>query len=123
MKNNSYNILYYEFKEWLAGILEDDPIPYEITTLYFFYGKINGEVYIRFCATEFDKEEYSDFTYNPLEAQAFISNNLYKIFQKEKNNIKLYNFIKNSIEKFKKDDYLFTLFSKKIKVKEYNYYL
>lgn len=114
------NNLNQEFRDWLVGLLEEDPLPPEITTLYFFYGKINNGNYIRFCATEIDNGEYSDFTYNPLEAQHFYSANFIKYFETKKlDDIK--NFIKSNLLSFKKVYALNDLFTKKIVVKEYNF--
>ena len=80
-KDNIFNVLFYEFKEWLVGIFEEDPLPLEINTIYFFYGKVNNSVYISLVGTELDKNEFSDFTYNPLEAQFFYSKNFFNNFQ------------------------------------------
>ena len=122
--NNSVeeNILFEELKEWLIGILEEDPIPYEINYLYFMYGKINNMVYIRFLGCEIDNKENSDFTYNPLEAQFFYSHNLFKLFQ-NKTIISLKNFLIKSIHKINSDLSLLVLNNKNIKLLQLNYYV
>lgn len=120
---NTKNLLFLEFKEWLIGIFEDDPLPREITTIYFLYGKINNLVYMRVLGTEKDKNMLSDFTYTPLEAEFFYSNIFFKLFQKEKNKEKIKDFILNSLKLLKNDENLIELFNKQIKILEYNYYI
>ncbi len=116
-------LLLTEFKDWLIGILEDDPLDYELTTVYFLYGRINNMVYIRLLATEIDNGILSDFTYNPLEAQFFYSKYLFKTFQNENNLYNLRNFIKTSLDGLKKEILLKSLFEKKVILKQWNFYI
>ena len=115
--------LYFEFFEWVVGLLEEDPLDYEITTVYFLYGKINNLPYIRMLATEIDNGLLSDFTYNPLEAQFFYSKSLLNTFTNKQGLDKLKDFIVRSLNKLKEEQLLEDLIKKNIKVVMCNYYI
>lgn len=70
------------FAFWLEGIVEDDPIPVEITHILF-NTKQNGKYkYIELIGYENDINE-NDLTYFPLEAQFFFCNELAKLKENE----------------------------------------
>lgn len=71
-----------EFISWIEGIIEDDPIPYEIKSLVFY---LNSHFEIGFSGTEKEKVEIVNrFFYEPLEAQFFYCTKLYKQFYEKK---------------------------------------
>ena len=41
-----------EFIFWVMGVLEDDPIPYEVTKIYFCLHRENGNIFISFGGNE-----------------------------------------------------------------------
>lgn len=67
------------FSFWLMSIVEDDPIPYEISSICFCYTK-NGDTKTLFMGgCEFEPKPNYQFDYFPLEAQFFDCNELKKI--------------------------------------------
>ncbi len=96
------NEYYNEFILWLKGIVEDDPIPYEIKSLVFYLNKNNE---IGFSGTEEKEVKVVDkFFYYPLEAQYFYCSNLYNKLFKLTNNEKL-NVLKNLLVNLSDDGY------------------
>lgn len=68
---------------WLCGIQEDDPLPYEINYILFIYETKNGIFELSYSASE-TKPMLLDFgEYFPLEAQYFFSQNFHA-FQTKK---------------------------------------
>lgn len=93
---------YNNFILWLKGLIEDDPIPYEIKSLVFYLNKNNE---IGFSGTEKKEVKTIDkFFYEPLEAQYFYSPNLYSNLFKLKENEKL-NVLKNLLINLSDDNY------------------
>lgn len=71
-----------EFINWMEGLIEDDPIPFEIKSLVFY---LNSHLEIGFSGSE--KEEVrliEEFFYYPLEAQFFYCPKLYNDFYAKK---------------------------------------
>lgn len=96
------NEYYNEFRLWLKGLIEDDPIPYEIKSLVFYLNKNNE---IGFSGTEESEVKVVDkFFYYPLEAQYFYFPNLYNKLFKLIDNEKL-NVLKNLLVNLSDDDY------------------
>lgn len=71
--------IYSDFKLWLNGLVEDDPIPFEIKSIIFFVDQLE----IGFSGSESDDVKIIDFgTYFPLESQYFYSKKLVEILNK-----------------------------------------
>ena len=63
--------IFEDFKIWLAGLIEDDPIPYEIKSVSFYVNKNNE---IGFSGSEEEARSIIDIDfYFPLEAEYFYS--------------------------------------------------
>jgi len=63
--------IFEDFKTWLAGLIEDDPIPYEIKSVSFYVNKNNE---IGFSGSEEETKSIIDIDfYFPLEAEYFYS--------------------------------------------------
>lgn len=74
---NEFDAIYSDFYSWLTGLVEDDPIPFEIKSIIFYVDK-NYE--IGFSGSEEENVEMIDFgTYFPLESQYFYSQKLIEI--------------------------------------------
>lgn len=96
---------YSEFLSWLCGLVEDDPIPYEIKSLVFF---VNSHAEIGFSGFEENKINVIDFGfYFPLEAEFFFCP---KLFSSSKNEV--LQVLKSLLEKLSTDSYFgkFNLF-------------
>lgn len=96
--------LYNEFKFWFLGIIEDDPIPFEIKSLVFF---INKNYEIGFSGSEKSQIDFIDYYfYFPLESEYFFSIELYKYIYSLKDKEKASEFLlKKLLSKLNKDDY------------------
>lgn len=80
INNNDLNIIYLDFYSWLTGLVEDDPIPFEIKSIIFY---INKNFEIGFSGSENDSIKIVDYgTYFPLESQYFYSQKLVQIVDK-----------------------------------------
>lgn len=74
---NAFNIIFNDFCSWLAGLVEDDPIPFEIKSIIFF---VDENCEIGFSGSEEENIKLIDFgTYFPLESQYFYSQRLTEI--------------------------------------------
>lgn len=60
-----------EFVFWVLGVLEDDPIPYEVDDIYFCLHRENGNIFLSFGGNEKKEKRIFNFEYYPLEAQFF----------------------------------------------------
>ena len=60
-----------EFILWVMGVLEDDPIPYEVKEIYFCLHRKNGNIFLSFGGNEKKEKIVFNFEYYPLEAQFF----------------------------------------------------
>lgn len=89
-----------EFIDWIVGLIEDDPIPYEIEYLIFCLDKSNDFEHIMFAGNEKLEKCFLNFEYFPLEAQFF---NVYK-FKKNFSLFDLRKLIENALhfKNFKK---------------------
>lgn len=99
-----FDKIYKDFIFWLKGLIEDDPIPYEINSLVFFVDK-NFE--IGFSGSEEMQVQYVDYYfYFPFEAEYFFSFDLYQyIFsQKDKETTSL-KILNQLLLKLKYDNY------------------
>lgn len=93
---------YKEFISYMSGLIEDDPIPYEIKSLVFY---INSHNEIGFSATEKEEVKTVDlFFYFPLEAEFFYCPKLTEIMVKN-TKIKNLEILKLLLVNLKKDDY------------------
>lgn len=88
--------IYNEFIFWLYGLIEDDPIPYEIKSLVFFVNKNNEIGFSGAEEKEINKIDY--YFYFPLESQFFYCPKIYK----KKNVLEI---LKKMLEKLKLDSY------------------
>lgn len=96
--------VYLEFIFWLRGIIEDDPIPYEIKSLVFFINK-NYEIGFSGAEEENIKTIYLNF-YFPLEAEYFFSVELYDhIFSNKNKKETSLNILESLLKKLKNDNY------------------
>lgn len=66
-----------EFVFWVLGVLEDEPIPYEIQNIYFCLHRENGNIFLSFGGNEKTEKIVFNFEYYPLEAQFFKVENQY----------------------------------------------
>ena len=107
--------IYKEFVFWLKGIIEDDPIPYEIKSLVFF---INKNYEIGFSGSEEENIKFIDlYFYFPLESEYFFSKNCYFfIYSKENKDESSQNLLYKLLKKLSKDVYFkkFNLFFGKL---------
>lgn len=65
-----------DFASWLAGIEEDDPLPFEIEFVYFIYETKNNNLTLSYSASEKELHIFDYAKYCPLEAQFFDSQTL-----------------------------------------------
>lgn len=98
------DFVYSNFLSWLNGLIEDDPIPYEIKTLVF-YVNINNE--IGFSGTESENVKIIDlYFYYPLESEYFDFKPLYNYFYKRNfSSNQVLSYLKDLLIKLKKDKY------------------
>ena len=68
-----------DFTHWLEGIVEDDPVPYEVKNICFVYTQTNNCFSLFMGGTENYPTLNNMFDYFPLEAQYYNFNELYKI--------------------------------------------
>jgi len=99
-----FDKIYNDFILWLTGLIEDDPIPYEINSLVFFIDK-NFE--IGFSGSEEKQINLIDYYfYFPLDSEYFFSFDLYQYIysqqNKEKTGLKV---LKKLLSKLKTDNY------------------
>lgn len=75
-----------EFIFWVMGVLEDDPIPYEVKEIYFCLHRENGNIFLSFGGNEKKEKIVFNFEYYPLEAQFFpiIDQNKFSLFSLRK---------------------------------------
>lgn len=88
-KNNSVNnqiilrykeVLYF-FENWLLGLFEDEPLPYEITHLLFLLNFKNNFVSLSFSGGEYLNENNYPLDYYPLEAQFFYCYTFFHLYK------------------------------------------
>ena len=60
-----------DFYNWIIGIEEDDPVPYEIKHMYFAISFQNNICCLCYGGTELYQNNVINFEYFPLEAQFF----------------------------------------------------
>lgn len=68
-----------DFKRWIIGMQEDDPLPYEIRYVYFLITFTNNSCSLMFCGSENFEKQLINFEYFPLEAQYFFNPTLSQI--------------------------------------------
>lgn len=109
-----------EFKNWLIGIEEDDPLPYEINYLCFCFDFKNKNVNLSLSGYENNIDKIDDGIYFPLEAQFFNCPLLNSFFNNKKNlnnNNELFYYVKQKIYK------MFVMFLKSFtKLKDFEFY-
>ena len=59
------------FELWVLGVLEDSPLPYEVTNIYFCLHKDNFFSYLSFGGSEFTLKKLFNFWFYPLDGQFF----------------------------------------------------
>ncbi|MBE5746410.1 MAG: hypothetical protein E7359_03900 [Clostridiales bacterium] len=96
------DLFYSYFIAYLTGLIEDDPIPYEIKSLVFF---INSNNEIGFSGSEEEDIKIIDlYFYFPLEAEYFDFKPLYNYFSNNKlNKIQVVMVLKSLLIKLKKE--------------------
>jgi hypothetical protein len=72
-----------QLRTWLLGIIEDDPIPYEIKNICFVYSKYNGCFILSMGGTENKPYLNNLFDYYPLESQVFYCKSIMNIKDKD----------------------------------------
>jgi len=78
----NFEKIYSEFIFWLKGLIEDDPIPFEIKSLVFF---VNKNYEIGFSGSEEENIKVVEYYfYFPLEAEYFYCKDLYKYIYSKK---------------------------------------
>lgn len=106
--------IYTDFFEWVNGLVEDDPIPYEINCLVFY---INENFEIGFSGFESESINVVEFgPYFPLESEYFYSKRLISILNSNKENKRNYvlKLLKEILIKFQQDDYKNIFLNRKI---------
>ena len=91
INNNKNNVnfvhFYQNFHDWLAGIQEDDPLPFEIKNIYFIIEFTQNSIMVSYSADDKNLELFDYGSYFPLEAQFFFSaemiNLSYELFVKK----------------------------------------
>ena len=96
--------VYNEFIFWLNGLIEDDPIPFEIKSLVFF---VNKNYEIGFSGSEEEYVKIVDFYfYFPLEGEYFYCKDLYEYIYSKKDRKKTSLWVlKNLLNRLKYDNY------------------
>lgn len=79
--------IYQNFHDWLAGIQEDDPLPFETKNIYFIVEFTQNSIMVSYSADDKNLELFDYGSYFPLEAQYFFSaeiiNLSYELFVKK----------------------------------------
>lgn len=80
-QKNSKNIQYFDkiyinFCNWLVGIQEDDPLPFEIKNIYFIVEFKQNDIVISYSADDKTLISFDYGTYFPIEAQYFFCSEL-----------------------------------------------
>lgn len=108
IKNNKklpfFEQIYKNFYYWLAGIQEDDPLPFEIKNIYFIVEFNQNDIVVSYSADDKNLQYFDYGTYFPLEAQYFFCRELSKLLKQF--------FIKKSISKSEVFNMLNSLVSK-----------
>ena len=68
-----------EIESWLTGLVEDDPIPYEIKHMIFFYTNANNCFVLKMGGFEILPKKVYEPDFFPLEAQFVFHRELLKI--------------------------------------------
>lgn len=68
-----------EIENWLVGLVEDDPIPYEIKHIVFFYTDLNNCFVLKIGGFEILPDKVYQPEFFPLEAQFVFYRELLKI--------------------------------------------
>lgn len=74
-----------EFKQWLMGIQEDDPLPYEISYVYFLVDFLNNDIAVSYTGSDRPLIIFDFAMYCPLEAEYFFCSELRQIAQSRLN--------------------------------------
>ena len=101
------NEIQYHFDEWINGNFEDDPLPYEVTTILFLFSIKNNMLFLNMSGGEYLSNINQPLLYCPLEIQFFnckpfydlVNSNIYFINKKYRfNQNKKIIFFRNIIE-------------------------
>lgn len=80
-------LMEYYFREWLIGLLEDDPLPFEIKHLCFIISMLPDRVELALSGDENPFRLCYPGWYYPLEAQCFFYQKYFKIRPNGRRNI------------------------------------
>lgn len=72
----------WEFKSWLGGVQEDDPLPLEIKYIYFIVDFSNNNIELSYSGSEMLQDTYDYAEFFPLEAQCFFCTTLFDLAKK-----------------------------------------
>ena len=95
------NLIKADFFEWIKGIQEDDPLPYEIQNIYFILDLKNNDLQLSYSADDRALKVFDYGAYFPLEAQYFYSNTMKKLLLNSSENH--LNLIKKELLEFLKN--------------------
>jgi hypothetical protein len=96
------NIIQKELMEWVKGIQEDEPVPYEVKHIYFIVSFVSGDIELSYSGNENRLTIFDYGFYSPLEGQYFYCNelkNVAKILAQKKSTetkTEVYNFLKTA---------------------------
>ena len=71
VKNGNYKRIFNDFYDWLSGIQEDEPIPFEIKNIYFIIEFNQNDIVLSYSGDENLLEIFDYGFYSPLEGQYF----------------------------------------------------
>lgn len=83
----NFSPIYQDFCDWLVGIQEDDPLPFETKNIYFIVEFGQNDIAFSYSADDRNLQIFDYGSYFPLEAQYFFSaemiNLSYELFVKK----------------------------------------
>lgn len=86
-KYSYFSRIYQNFCDWLVGIQEDDPLPFETQNIYFIVEFGQNDIALSYSADDKNLKIFDYGSYFPLEAQYFFSaemiNLSYELFVKK----------------------------------------
>ena len=77
--NQSKDAIKQMLKEWLLNIQQNNPLPYEITNIYFIVDFSNNDIELSYSASDIDLQVIDYGFYQPLEAEYFYCEQLKQI--------------------------------------------
>ena len=79
IKKRIFNNIYKDFYDWLSGIQEDEPMPFEVKNIYFIVEFLQNDIALSYSGDENLLNVFDYGFYSPLEGQYFDCNALKEI--------------------------------------------